>query len=238
MPRAQRVRVRGTRRGDVRIIVRDDGRGFDPAAVDASAHLGLEIMRARAERSGGALSVQTQPGAGTTIVATFHWPRSNKMSRWRLLLADDHELFRAGLAGLIDSQPDLQVVGRRATASRRSRWRATAPGAAGDGYLDAHLQRGGGGAADPRHARAGRPAHRHAHDPRRRRASLCCDPGGRQRLSAQKHQLGGVPARGARRARRRGDLAAQAGGAADGRVCTRLAWPPARRPSAPPAIRN
>lgn len=34
------------------------------------------------------------------------------MSRWRLLLADDHELFRAGLAGLIDSQPDLQVVGQ------------------------------------------------------------------------------------------------------------------------------
>lgn len=34
------------------------------------------------------------------------------MSRWRLLLADDHELFRAGLAGLIDSQPDLRVVGQ------------------------------------------------------------------------------------------------------------------------------
>lgn len=33
------------------------------------------------------------------------------MSRWRLLLADDHELFRTGLAGLIDSQPDLEVVG-------------------------------------------------------------------------------------------------------------------------------
>lgn len=34
------------------------------------------------------------------------------MSRWRLLLADDHELFRAGLAGLINSQPDLRVVGQ------------------------------------------------------------------------------------------------------------------------------
>jgi DNA-binding NarL/FixJ family response regulator len=34
------------------------------------------------------------------------------MSRWRLLLADDHELFREGLAGLIDAQPDLQVVGQ------------------------------------------------------------------------------------------------------------------------------
>lgn len=34
------------------------------------------------------------------------------MSRWRVLLADDHELFRAGLAELIAGQPDLQVVGQ------------------------------------------------------------------------------------------------------------------------------
>lgn len=33
------------------------------------------------------------------------------MSRARILLADDHELFRKGLAGLLDTQPDLQVVG-------------------------------------------------------------------------------------------------------------------------------
>ncbi len=34
------------------------------------------------------------------------------MSRKRVVLADDHELFRAGLAGLIDAQPDLTVVGQ------------------------------------------------------------------------------------------------------------------------------
>lgn len=34
------------------------------------------------------------------------------MSRRRLILADDHELFRAGLAGLIDGQPDLTVMGQ------------------------------------------------------------------------------------------------------------------------------
>ncbi len=34
------------------------------------------------------------------------------MSRWRLVLADDHELFRTGLAGLIANQPDLRVVGQ------------------------------------------------------------------------------------------------------------------------------
>lgn len=34
------------------------------------------------------------------------------MSRARVLLADDHELFREGLAGLIASQPDMEVVGQ------------------------------------------------------------------------------------------------------------------------------
>ena len=29
----------------------------------------------------------------------------------RILLADDHTLFREGLAGILDSQPDMDVVG-------------------------------------------------------------------------------------------------------------------------------
>ena len=34
------------------------------------------------------------------------------MPKSRILLADDHELFREGLAGLINAQPDLAVVGQ------------------------------------------------------------------------------------------------------------------------------
>jgi DNA-binding NarL/FixJ family response regulator len=34
------------------------------------------------------------------------------MSRSRLILADDHDLFREGLAGLINAQPDLEVAGQ------------------------------------------------------------------------------------------------------------------------------
>ncbi len=33
------------------------------------------------------------------------------MTRYRVLLADDHALFREGLAGIISSQPDMEVVG-------------------------------------------------------------------------------------------------------------------------------
>jgi two-component system NarL family response regulator len=34
------------------------------------------------------------------------------MTTARILIADDHQLFREGLAGLIDAQPDLEVVGQ------------------------------------------------------------------------------------------------------------------------------
>ena len=34
------------------------------------------------------------------------------MNQARILLVDDHELFREGLVGLIDAQPDLEVVGQ------------------------------------------------------------------------------------------------------------------------------
>jgi len=37
------------------------------------------------------------------------------MEKIRILLADDHEMFRAGLKALIDAQPDMQVVGEAAT---------------------------------------------------------------------------------------------------------------------------
>ena len=33
------------------------------------------------------------------------------MKQTRVLLADDHILFREGLAGIIGAQPDMQIVG-------------------------------------------------------------------------------------------------------------------------------
>ncbi len=57
--------------GETVFTVTDDGRGFDPGGVDETGHLGLAIMRERAERSGGSLTVVSAPGAGTRIVARF-----------------------------------------------------------------------------------------------------------------------------------------------------------------------
>ncbi|MET9350507.1 GAF domain-containing sensor histidine kinase [Streptomyces termitum] len=51
-----------------RLTVADDGRGFDPGRVhSAGRHLGLVSMRDRAAGVGGALTVTSAPGEGTTI---------------------------------------------------------------------------------------------------------------------------------------------------------------------------
>jgi len=64
---AEALHVASRREGRTWVVeVRDDGRGFDPAEV-AGAGLGLQIMRYRAHLVGGTLSVESSPGAGTTV---------------------------------------------------------------------------------------------------------------------------------------------------------------------------
>jgi PAS domain S-box-containing protein len=50
----------------IRLVVEDDGHGFDPQRVPGG-HLGLAGMRARAERLGGRLAVASAAGRGTRI---------------------------------------------------------------------------------------------------------------------------------------------------------------------------
>ncbi|HEX2313467.1 MAG TPA: GAF domain-containing sensor histidine kinase [Thermomonospora sp.] len=67
--RTVRVRLCGAPGGGLVLEVADDGTGFDPAAADQSrpGHdgLGLASMRERAESVGGALTIDSRPGAGT-----------------------------------------------------------------------------------------------------------------------------------------------------------------------------
>jgi len=53
------------------VVIEDDGQGFDLEAVRAGA-LGFTGMRERVELVGGRLTVETSPGAGTTVVAEVH----------------------------------------------------------------------------------------------------------------------------------------------------------------------
>jgi len=54
--------------GMLRLIISDDGRGFDPTANRGPAHHGLNNMRARAESLGGTLTMDSQPSAGTRVI--------------------------------------------------------------------------------------------------------------------------------------------------------------------------
>ncbi|MGE5154150.1 MAG: PAS domain S-box protein [Bdellovibrio bacteriovorus] len=61
--------------GRLRLLVSDDGVGFDPDARPRNGRnggIGLGSMRERAELAGGSFSVRTAPGEGTTIEA--EWP--------------------------------------------------------------------------------------------------------------------------------------------------------------------
>jgi signal transduction histidine kinase len=58
-----RLRVAGP---DVELLVLDNGKGFDPLQF-ARGGMGLRIMRFRAQLIGGYLSVESRPGAGTTL---------------------------------------------------------------------------------------------------------------------------------------------------------------------------
>ena len=67
---AGRVNVRLVATPDrVRLVVEDDGRGFDASGVPEDRH-GIVGMRERAEVLGGMLEVRSTPGAGTRIEAT------------------------------------------------------------------------------------------------------------------------------------------------------------------------
>lgn len=58
--------------GTLRIIVQDDGVGFDLQTIGADRrHLGTILMHERAQRSGGSLIIDSQPGRGTQVTLTY-----------------------------------------------------------------------------------------------------------------------------------------------------------------------
>jgi len=56
--------------GVARLVVTDDGRGFDAderARAEAAGHVGLRLLEGLAAQAGGALTVDSTPGTGTTV---------------------------------------------------------------------------------------------------------------------------------------------------------------------------
>jgi len=62
----------------VELRVADDGRGFDRARVSAD-HLGLGIMRERADAIGALLTIESERASGTAVTVT--WPHPERRDR-------------------------------------------------------------------------------------------------------------------------------------------------------------
>ena len=60
----------------VRLSVRDDGRGFDPAQQSGghNGHFGIVGMRERAEEMGGQLHIESEPGRGSQVSVSVPIP--------------------------------------------------------------------------------------------------------------------------------------------------------------------
>ena len=144
----------------------------------------------------------------------------------RVLIADDHALFRRGLEMVLQGEAGLELVGQASdgagggAARRRGRARRRA-----DGHPDAEDHRHRGRPADE----GGRAVRqdRDADDQRRGGGPLRGDPRGRERLPAQGHPARRAGRLGARRARRPVPHQPVDGGQAAHRV--RHPGPPGRR---------
>jgi PAS domain S-box-containing protein len=118
----------------LRIVVSDNGKGYDPGAQAvgvASGSFGLFSIRERFALLGGRLEVDSAPDQGTRAILTvpilYSASSQPKESRSqfvekpippvsasgmiRILVVDDHTLFRKGLVELLQKTPGFAVVG-------------------------------------------------------------------------------------------------------------------------------
>ena len=75
--RTVRVMVRCTDDRHYSILIEDDGVGFGTPTLDGKPgeHIGLSIMKERAQRIGGTLDIESEPGEGTQVTLDFDYPQ-------------------------------------------------------------------------------------------------------------------------------------------------------------------
>lgn len=124
--------VRRTDDGLLSVVISDQGRGFDPQKTEGKtqASFGLFSIRERLTMIGGLLNIRSQPGAGTRVeltvpvgIAPVKPPSAalEPVTRFRplkagngparVLVADDHRLFREGLIQMLAQEKSLSIVG-------------------------------------------------------------------------------------------------------------------------------
>ena len=126
--------------GTVELVVEDHGRGFSPSAGEKRSlgGFGLFSIRERLELLGGSSRIESKPGNGArvtlvipsraadepsqaeasseTVQASTEAPAAPAApvapgSRIRVLIADDLQILREGLAALLRDHPDVELVG-------------------------------------------------------------------------------------------------------------------------------
>ena len=100
----------------ISVFVRDRGVGFDRGAVPADRRGLSESIEGRMERAGGTANVDAVPGEGIEVELTL---AAEAVVKRRVVLVDDHELFRAGVRGELGDAVD--VVGEAGTSRKRCR---------------------------------------------------------------------------------------------------------------------
>jgi len=135
-----RACIRVRRRGRyVCVLISDRGRGFDPKAISGSGGFGLSSICERVRLLGGRMRIQSAVGAGSRFVIAVpvsepapseqqnaqpdaasnnrvevsgDSPQPSAAGLLRILIADDHQIVREGLASLISDEADLELVGQ------------------------------------------------------------------------------------------------------------------------------
>jgi PAS domain S-box-containing protein len=130
------AKVKVVRGGDgtVSLVVEDEGRGLKSktlAPESTAASFGLSSIRQRLSLFDGRMEVESGPDRGTAVTITVPTgpqeaqdeivPLTAEVKRWssgdvtpgviRVLVADDHEVMRKGLVGILEQQEGIAIVG-------------------------------------------------------------------------------------------------------------------------------
>ena len=109
------------------MTIADNGVGFDPADVVKIGHQGLANTRERATKVSGTVTIDSRPGAGTRVIVRVPNVTPGEVPQClirptagqplTLVLVDDHEVVRQGLAALLGRRDEFQVVGEAGTVA-------------------------------------------------------------------------------------------------------------------------
>jgi DNA-binding NarL/FixJ family response regulator len=93
--------------GALRLVIRDDGVGIPPGSPRAG--LGVRSMLQRARQVGGRCDIEAAGGAGNA--GNRDAAAAEVEMTVRVLIADDHPVFRHGLRSALSGVDDIEVVG-------------------------------------------------------------------------------------------------------------------------------